>query len=550
LRAGEPMRAGPDLTSGRTEPSNALDPHRSEAGSEGRPDRRSWWTAGAWAVGILILFAFFVRIALSVPVNSDTANNALQAWDMLHGNVLLHSWVIGDATYYTFDLPVIAIAEAFFGMSAVAVHVAVAITFLIVAVLAMAIARLDSRGAATAIRCGVVIAVLTGGLADSFIFLLKPDHAATSAFLLAGFLLIDRAPPRWFTPLALFVILCAGQIGDGLVLYVAVPTIILVSLYRWVAAGGVRSFDLVFAAAAAVSVPAALLTRAIMIRLGGYAMAPPDATPASISFLEWHLHLTIDNIGVLFGVIPHPWSPLGAAGAPFGTLCLLAAVFGFGKAVWNWRRASRAEQLLCVAIVVNLAAYAFSRMPSLSNPYEIAPVVPCSAILAARALVPGAVRSARRARVAIVAAAAAALLPLTAAADRPVHAPAALRLADWLKAHGLRYGIASYWNASVFTFLSDNQVQIRAVQPYRGKLAILEWETNNSWYNASEHDATFVLAGHPGRATSSNITPREFELYLGKPATTYTVYGRLILVYHRNLLKSVVPGPLGLNHGP
>ncbi len=544
------MSTSPDLTSGTIGPSNEPDSQRSRPGSPGGSKRRNWWIAGAWVLGILVLLAFFIRIALSLPINSDGANNAFQAWDMFHGNFLLHNWVIGDATYYTFDLPVMAIVEAFLGVNAAAVHVAVATTFVIVAVLALAIARIDSRGAAAAVRCGLVVAVLTAGFADSFVFLLKPDHAATSAFLLGCFLLVDRAPSRWFTPPALFVILCAGQIGDGLVLYVAVPSVILVSLYRWASGDRHRPFDVLVAAAAALSVPVALLIRAMMIRLGGYVMVPPDATPARISLLGRHLRLTAQNIGTLFGVIPHPWSALGVVGSPFGTLCLLAAAFGFGKAVWNWRRASWAEQLLCLAIVLNIAAYAFSRLPSTSNPYEIAPVVPCSAILAARALVPGVIASAWRARVAIVAAASAALFPLTAAASRPVQTTqASVRFVEWLEAHGLRYGISGYWNASVLTFVSGNKVQIRAVKPFRGKLAALEWETDNTWYAASEHDATFALAGH-GRITSSGMTPAEFERYLGKPAAIYHVDGRYILVYRRNLLTSVVPGPLGLYGRP
>ncbi len=521
-----------------------LDPERpyvaSRGGSEGR---RNWWIAAAWAVGVLVIFAVFVRIAMSLPVDSDAANNALQAWDMLHGNFLLHNWVIGDATYYTFDLPVTAIAEAFLGVNPLAVHVALALTFLIVAVLALAIARIDCRGAATAVRCAVVVAVMTAGLADSFIFLLKPDHAATSAFLLACFLLIDRAPSRWFTPLVLFVILCAGQIGDALVLYVAVPTIILVSLYRWVSGGGPRSSGLRTAAAAALSVPAAVLARAMMVRLGGYAMVAPDSSWAPISSLGRHLTLTAQNIGTLFGVIPHPSSALGVVGSAFGTLCLLAATFGFGKTACNWRKASWAEQLLCMAIVVNIAAYAFSRLAGTSSPYDLAPIVPCSAVLAARAVVPAAIGSAWRARVAIAAAAAAALLPLTTAARRPPQTmPASVRLVDWLDAHGLRYGIAGYWNASALTVVSGNQVQIRAVQPWHGKLAVLEWETDNAWYVASRHDATFALAGRARASVANVMTQPVFERYLGKPAATYSIYGWRVLVYHRNLLRSLVPG--------
>ena len=64
---------------------------------------------------------------------------------------------------------------------------------------------------------------------------------------------------------------------------------------------------------------------------------------------------------------------------------------------------------------------------------------------------------------AIAAAALAALLPLTAAATVPPAGLNAASVAAWLKAHGLTYGIAGYWDASAVTVQSSDQVQVRAV---------------------------------------------------------------------------------------
>ena len=80
--------------------------------------------ATPWIVGCMALFAFYLRISFTGHVSSDGANSALQAWDMLHGHLLLHGWIIGDATYYTFDLPVLALTELFSGLSNLTSHVA------------------------------------------------------------------------------------------------------------------------------------------------------------------------------------------------------------------------------------------------------------------------------------------------------------------------------------------------------------------------------------------------------------------------------------------
>ena len=45
----------------------------------------------------------------------DAASIALQAKDMLHGNVLLHGWLAGDVTFYTFELPLFAVIEGVLG---------------------------------------------------------------------------------------------------------------------------------------------------------------------------------------------------------------------------------------------------------------------------------------------------------------------------------------------------------------------------------------------------------------------------------------------------
>ena len=108
-------------------------------------DREHRWLrrllgATPWIVGCMALFALYLRISFTGHVSSDGANSALQAWDMLHGHLLLHGWIIGDATYYTFDLPVLALTELFSGLSNLTSHVASALTYLIVTVMAVAIA--------------------------------------------------------------------------------------------------------------------------------------------------------------------------------------------------------------------------------------------------------------------------------------------------------------------------------------------------------------------------------------------------------------------------
>ena len=491
-----------------------------------------------WIVGCLALFAFYLRISFTGSVTSDGANNALQAWDMLHGHLLLHGWISSDVAYYTLDLPVLAVTEIFFGLSSLTSHVASALTYLIVTVSAAAVAVTDSRGLARVARCGVVVAVLTAmfHVESNVPYLLgPPDHTGTSVFLLVSFLLIDRAPARCFTPPLLCAILCAGQIDDATIRYVAVPAVVLVCGYRAVAAWKVRTGDAACALAAAASVPLASVVRAVMRHFGAYQMAAPMTAISAPwqwphnAALAWHA------VGVLFGVeVGASSSPLARAGYILGLACLLAAAAGFARVAMTWRTASRAEQLLCAAIVINISAYVISTVPVLSNPYEIAAVLPCGAVLAARAFVPGHIGSTLWDGMAAGLVAIGALLPLTAAAAQPAAAVPIAPLSAWLKAHRLTYGLAGYWDSSVVTLQSGNQVQVRAVAMYGSQVFRYDWETNTLWFDASRHDATFVITDLAG----SGLSPSA-ESYFGKPAKIGHVAQWTILIYQKNLLKQV-----------
>jgi hypothetical protein len=166
-------------------------------------------------------------------------------------------------------------------------------------------------------------------------------------------------------------------------------------------------------------------------------------------------------------------------------------------------------------------------------------------VLAARALVPARITGMSRAFAAVAATGLIALLSLATAATRPPMSPASAPLAAWLEVHGLTYGIAGYWDASIVTLQSGNRVQIRAVDLYRNfdghpglNIYAPSWETNALWYDASRYDATFAVADSYGRYPAA-----DFEQFLGKPAATYRVASWLVLVYRTNLLQRILPRP-------
>jgi hypothetical protein len=516
-----------------------IPPDAQPAGASGRvagarPWARRLLAAAAAVTAGAALFAVYLRISFAGYVTSDGANGALQAWDMLHGHLLLHGWVIGSATYYTLDLPVLAAAEAVFGLSDLACHVASAAVYLIVTAAAVALAVEGSRGLARAARGAATVAVLAAMfhvVNDAPDLLGPPDHTGTSAIMLASFLLIDRAPAWRFTPLLLCAGLAAGQIGDATVLYVAVPAVTAVCAWRAVAARSLGTGDAAAALAAAVSVPLAAAVRLVMLLAGGYQMVAPQIAISPPGRWPRNTVYAWGAVRVLFGAVPGPGSPSPArdAGYILGAACVLAAAAGLARVVRTWPAASRAEQLLCAAIILHLSAYVVSTMAGTGAPWEVVAVLPCGAVLAARC-VPGHIAG-LRGGLAVTLAAAAAVLPLSIAAARPPAAVPAAPLAAWLSARHLTYGLAGYWDSSVITVHTRGAVQVRAVTMRGRQVARYDWEADIGWYAASGHDTAFVILG-------DGLGPAA-EAYFGKPAAVGHVGPWTVLIYRRNLLRQL-----------
>src|ERR1700751_1821304 len=110
--------------------------------------RRRWVEAGAVVLAAAGLFAIYLRLSPTVPENSDQANILLVASDMLHGNVLLHGWYLTDVSFYTTELPQYALLERLIGLHADTAHVAAAMTYTLVVIVAALLGRGVTRAGA------------------------------------------------------------------------------------------------------------------------------------------------------------------------------------------------------------------------------------------------------------------------------------------------------------------------------------------------------------------------------------------------------------------
>jgi hypothetical protein len=519
-------------------------------GSYARPAppwaRRLAWPA-VLAAAALALFAAYVRQAQGVPVMSDGASNALQGWDLLHGNVLLRGWTMSDVSFYTTEIPQYVLVALAHGLNADVVHLAAAMTYTLLVLGAALLARGHACGREGVIRmlvaAGIMLAPSLG--TDTIVLLSNPDHNGTQVPMLVIWLLLDRRP-RWWVPAAVTVLLAWVQVGDPLVLYEGVVPLGLVCVIRVLRRRGRLAdnwYELALAGGAVVSAGAASLALKIIHQLGGFAVRPPSTSLAHVAHLPSNVWVTVQSVLVLFGA---DFSG-GRTGAHIGVA--LVHLAGVALALWAAGRALRrftaqdlVVQVLTVTLIVLLAAYVVRGHPNVAgSTHEIAGVLPIGAVLAGR-LLGGTLARGRLLIPALV-------LVLGCYAGIEVHNlvqppppdPNA-RVAAWLQSHHLSYGFGDYWNANAITVDSGNQVQVRYVSRIGDTLVQRPWESDSSWYDPAQHDATFLVTPGPASACSRG-TPAGWEAAaratFGPPSGTYRVAGFTILVWPRNLLTKL-----------
>ncbi len=533
--------------------------------------------AGLCATG-LVLFLCYLRISQTAPVNSDGASNALQAWDMLHGNLLLHGWWVSDVPFYTTELPQYMLIVLARGLAPGAVHIAAAMTYTLLVLLAGLVARGRSTSRAGlprfAIAAGIMIAPQLGGGVNNL--LLSPDHVGTGVPLLLVWLIIDRARPSWYVPVAVGLLLAWVQVADSIGLLVGAAPLAAVcaaraavDLIRGAARDRpavLRWYELGLGAAALASAPAAALATRLIRRHGGYFAWPPNTHRSAAGMLPGHVALAGRGVLELFGA--------NLAAPPLSAAMLFAVAHLAGVALAAWallialgrllrRDGDLIVPVLAVAIAVNLAAYVISRSPVDSwSAREIAAVLPYGAVLAGRLLgVPLArfagglgrrarwgLRVHRAARLAVLgggaAVAAGYLAALGYGAAQPSMPAEDQQLAAWLARHRLTDGLADYWQANNTTVDSSGLVRVRSVSLHHrvhGGLGPQLWETKISWYSPARQYADFLVtvSGPPKEAPAA--LPGAARRAFGPPARTYRFGRYTVRVWNENLLSRLGP---------
>jgi hypothetical protein len=520
--------------------------------------------SAAWVLGAVAGFVAYLRLSRTLPVNSDGASQALMAWDMLHGNVALHGWTIGDVTYYTTELPEYMLVEWVRGLNQDAVHAAAALTYTLAVLLAALLAKGTSTGRAAVARvliaAGIMLAPQLG--AGTLTVLSSPDHFGTSVPVLLAWVIVDRGGVRWWVPVVTALLLGWAEVADPTVFFIGVVPAVVVCAVRVGRAMAARGrlagqwFEIALGAGALAGAAAGMFALRVIEAHGFRAWPATTALSPLGTILGHNLGLTGDGLLLLGGADFLVW-PVGVAAA-FIMLHIAGVALGacgIALAAWRFpRERDLVAQLLLTGIVINLAAYLVGTHASgLANTREISAVLPFGAALAGRLLGPplAALATARhRLTRALAPALVVVLVGYTAGLGYELSKPAVLAqagsIASWLEAHHLTAGLSGFWPANSVTLATGDRLKIRPVELNGRRLYPFHDLQDSRWYNPATAIANFVLL-YPGAASYPGGVPGDGPFddmqavlaTFGKPAATYRVDSATVLVWHKNLLADL-----------
>ncbi|MGH3199581.1 MAG: hypothetical protein ACRDNT_27485, partial [Streptosporangiaceae bacterium] len=327
--------------------------------------------AAAAVLAVALLFVAYLQVSRTYPENSDESNDLLMAWDMLHGNVLLHGWYLSDVSFYPTELPQYAMLEGLLGLQADVAHIAAAMTYTLAVLFAVLLAR--GPGDRPSGRSAWPRMALAGGLMIApqlgvgvFVLLLSVGHIGSAVPLMLTWLVIDWAKPRWLVPVIVGLLLTWVLVADPLVLVVGIVPLVAVCGLRvlralWSARPPDRGaalqaswYEAALAAAAVLAYGLADLVNRLLSASGGLIVHPLGYQLAPVHTWAKHAWVTGEGLLALFGAKPQGPAPELA----FALLHLA----GVALVAWATCRVARrfvrwpdvVSQVLLVAIALNI----------------------------------------------------------------------------------------------------------------------------------------------------------------------------------------------------
>lgn len=531
-------------------------------GRSGALDKAAKVLLGALLLANLYLLVDFILYGYQPYFNSDSATKNLLAQEMYEtGRFFPPEWVYvnGDLMVvfgHLFILPLLPFFDNGYGLHAASGLVSTVLILLGV----WLVSGILSRSTATRMLC---VATVASGVSLTMAESIFGQVSYGTVFYLGCFTLYfgwrymnaqGRAAWAWATALFVLSVLLFWSNPQRALASYALPLAAAAAAYLTAVLpdGGARMRSSVVHTGAMLALLA--VGAVVGIVLHGWALGQLQNT-AGAGAARWlpfegmadNLVHTFHGLVALLGGLPQEMGEVTTAEGLYQGIRLLAAaaLLVLLPLALTSALKDRHEGLRYVAgfATASLALFLFlhvtTTIPDMADPASTARYL-AAPVLFGLLLVAATVMDRRSGWVFRISGAIVLLVLATSAFSLPSGAAAARmdprqQLVALLRAEGLGYGYASYWNAGALTVLSDHDVKVRQVIVDKGLPIPMRHLASDRWYEAHEWTGKTFLLLHQSEAASLNGDA--MRAYMGEPAKTIRFKDYRIYVFTRNLAQ-------------
>ncbi len=507
---------------------------------------------GLWIfLGICLSVDF--HLARDLYPNSDSVQAYNEMLAVRSGNPFLHDWVLATDNFLLTDLPLFVLASVLFGSGPSLIYIVPFLMFVLLLCACLLLVACVTANRQHRMIGGYAVLLLLGmpyGLYYNFFFW-SDFHIATITLCLYAILAVapalsgrrlHRARLVPFTVLV-FAVASSDPLADGLLLG---PVVLLVFLRAWFDQRP-RLDDLLIAGCVAAGLLAGLLVVRTMQAMHTFVIVPSVTTSfiPDLKSLAANAAAMLAGLEVLFTARGGQIDTLPLHGLISPSRMLTALFVAASSVAIIWRMPRRRDE--GVAQLLVLGAACLAALDAMSGTFGmsisgtrlfpgasirfVVPLFVFTCIGASIGLGPAlACCSVAVRRLLVTFCVAAGLLYCLGGAcslARLAGRPPAIRtvpqrlLADWLKGHGLHYGVGDYWDTQMVHALSGGVVTADPVTQVDGGTALFIWLTDAAQGRLKRRPQFAIIT--PGSVF--RVTMAAVEKTYGTPVSVTEVAG-------------------------
>ena len=499
---------------------------------------------------LILLHCIYIYLTfLRVPLNSDHANQVLQAADILSGNILLKGWNLTGVSFYLSELPFYVLGTAFAGIDTYAYLIAAAAMVICLSVLSYQLAFKNHL--ADPLPKALLYLTLTGFPTLTWLGYLR-GHCAIFIYFCLLLIILDRIFTEGQVPAFLWVLFglltACGCMSDMQLLIIAVVPVLLfcgINLLR-----NEPKFDTKHSAwMAGISVICTglgMMMDALLMKLGGI---------NKNSFLDTRKFVNMDALGEKILLLGEGILNVFRADRPSGTwsfrgmigICIAAGIilitlvclFSVLQRFLKKGEGDPVSLICALSITVMFLICFFTDIYTAEDSARYISWLPfAAAVLICRSL--ESKLSGFRFLPCVISFLTAGFLFFMPPVFTRVETQQD-RLAAFLRENDLTNGYADFWNASHTTVAANDQVKVRAIRgqvPELGKpdhMEMQNWFCKTEWYQTSPHNF-IVFDGRGYLHVSEDVV----TTLLGEPEQILETGEYRVYVYNRDLTKEII----------